>query len=352
MRIEELMKKGAKITLGIVLAILLVACAGGVYVYNRVAHAPNINTKSESPKYLYVYPESKWDQVVDSLSARVDVRHGGDLRLMLKNMSKVSEPKVGAYLVEPNSTTLDLYKKLAFGHQSPVRLVVPSLRLPQQMWQRLSEQVMPDSTEIARAMTDKKLLAELGVQDSTLAYAIIPNTYEVYWSLSAEQLVRRLKKESDAFWNTERRAKADSLGISVGDVIILASIVEEESNKKDEYPLIAGLYLNRLRLGMPLQADPTVKFAVGDFSIRRVKGNHLAVDSPYNTYKYAGVPPGPIKIPSPAGIDGVLNAKNHKYIYMCAKADFSGYHAFAETFAEHQKNAQAYAKALNERGIM
>lgn len=349
--IVELMKKGAKATLGIILAILLVACGGGAYVVNRVAHAPNINTQSQSTKYLYVYPGSTWDQVVDSLSARVDVRHGGDLRMMLKNMSKVSEPKVGAYRVEPNSTTLDLYKQLAFGHQSPVRLVIRSLRTPEEMWQRLSEQVMADSAEIARAMTDKELLKELGVSDSTLAYNIVPNTYEVYWSISPEKLVRRLKKEADSFWTDKRRAQADSLGISTREVIILASIVEEESNMVDEYPLIAGLYLNRLRLGMPLQADPTVKYAVGDFGIRRIRGAHLAVENPYNTYKYAGLPPGPIRIPSTAAIDGVLGAKGHKYLYMCAKADFSGYHAFAENFAEHQKNAQAYTRALNERGI-
>lgn len=349
--IIELMKKGAKTCIGIVLVLLLVACGGAAYVLNRVAQSPGINTSSDTPKYLYVYPESSWDMVVDSLSARVDVKHSGDLRLLLKEISKLPTPKVGAYLIQPNSTTLDLYRMLASGHQTPVRIVVPSLRQPEQMWQRLSDQVMPDSAEIAHAMTDTTLLRRIGVTENTFAYHIIPNTYEVYWSLSAEQLVERLRKESERFWTEERRRKAEDIGLTRMEVVTLASIVEEESSKRDEFGTIAGLYLNRLRIGMPLQADPTVKYAVGDFGLRRIMHAHLQVDSPYNTYRHTGLPPGPIRIPSIAGIDGVLNAGKHRYIYMCARPDFSGYHDFAETYAEHKRNARAYTRALNERGI-
>lgn len=348
--IISLMKKGAKISLIVGIAILMVACSGA-YLFNRVAKAPAIDSGSDETRYLYVYPESTWDQVIDTLSANVHLKHSGDLRLMLKKISKNPTPKQGAYLIQPGSTTLDIFKMLSYGHQSPVRLVIPSVRLPQQMWARIATQVMMDSTQIAHAMTDTILLRKVGVQDSTLAYHIIPNTYEVYWSLSGEQIVQRLKKEWDRFWNNGRKEKAEKIGLTPEEVAILASIVEEESAKTDEYPLIAGLYLNRLRIGMPLQADPTVKYAVGDFGIRRIRHEHLQIESPYNTYKQAGLPPTPIRIPSQAGIDGVLNAKDHQYLYMCAKSDFSGYHDFAVSYAEHLRNARRYAKALNERGI-
>jgi UPF0755 protein len=179
----------------------------------------------------------------------------------------------------------------------------------------------------------------------------IPNTYEVYWNTPAEKLIERMKREYDVFWNNDRRRKAENIRLTPIEVSILASIVEEETAAPDEYPIVAGLYLNRLYKGMMLQADPTVKFAVGDFSLRRILNRHLEVDSPYNTYMYAGLPPGPIRIPSPKSIDAVLNHTVHNYLYMCAKEDFSGRHNFAVTLKEHNKNAEKYRAELNRRGI-
>jgi UPF0755 protein len=184
-----------------------------------------------------------------------------------------------------------------------------------------------------------------------MACIFIPETYEVYWTIGVEQLMERMKKESKFFWNAERTRKAKALGLTPDQVITIASIVDEETANNTEKPMIAGMYYNRYRKGMPLQADPTVKFALQDFEIKRIYNNMLDVDSPYNTYKNEGLPPGPIRIPSVAGIDAVLNLVKHNYLYMCAKEDFSGTHNFATTYDEHLKNAAKYSRALNARGI-
>ena len=179
----------------------------------------------------------------------------------------------------------------------------------------------------------------------------IPETYQVYWDISIEDFFARMKKEHNKFWNEDRRLKAKTIGMTPEEVCTLASIVEEETNNNDEKPMVAGLYINRLHTGMPLQADPTIKFALQDFSLRRITNQHLSIQSPYNTYLNTGLPPGPIRIPSPKGLDSVLNYVKHNYIYMCAKEDFSGTHNFASNYADHMVNARKYWKALNERKI-
>ena len=201
------------------------------------------------------------------------------------------------------------------------------------------------------AFTDKALLGELGADTATAAALFVPNTYEVYWNIAPADLLRRMKKEFDAFWTADRRALAAQMELSPFEVATLASIVEKESANAAERPAIAGMYLNRLRQGMKLQADPTVKFALGNFGLRRILHEHLTVDNPYNTYRYEGLPPGPICIPSPGAIDAVLHYARHSYLYMCAKEDFSGTHNFAVTYEEHLANARRYAEALDRRGI-
>ena len=200
-------------------------------------------------------------------------------------------------------------------------------------------------------MNDSTWCDSLGFTRETIPALFIPNTYEIYWNVSPERFMARMKQEYNRFWTEERRKKAEALGLTPVEVSTLASIVEEESAVADEYPTIAGLYLNRLKAGMPLQADPTVKFAAGDFALQRILDKHLAIDSPYNTYKYAGLPPGPIRIPSIRAIDAVLNPAHHRYFYMCAKEDFSGRHNFAATLAEHNRNANRYRAELNRRKI-
>jgi len=221
----------------------------------------------------------------------------------------------------------------------------------EQMAARLSTKIMIDSTEIIRALTSNETCEKLGYDTCTIACAFVPNTYEVYWDISVDKLLLRMVTEHEKFWNTERKQKAHTIGLEPNEVSTLASIIDEETANNDEKPMIAGMYLNRLKSGMPLQADPTVKFALKDFALKRIYHNHLEVESPYNTYKHTGLPPGPIKVASIKGIDAVLNRVNHHYLYMCAKEDFSGTHNFAVTYQEHLKNAARYTKALNERNI-
>ena len=210
---------------------------------------------------------------------------------------------------------------------------------------------MIDSLELATAFSDSLLISQSGYNVQTLPALFIPNTYQVYWNISPDKLIERIIKENKKFWNADRLKKAEELKLTPIEVSTLASIVEEETANKLEKPMVAGLYLNRLKRGMLLQADPTVKFGLQDFTLRRILNKHLLVDSPYNTYKYAGLPPGPIRIPSIDGIESVLNYSRHNYLYMCAKEDFSGTHNFAENMAQHQINARKYQQALNKRNI-
>jgi UPF0755 protein len=260
-------------------------------------------------------------------------------------------PRTGRYRVLPEMTCLQLYRLLRNGTQEPTHIVVPTARTMGKLAAVLGQSLMVDSAEIASVLTDSTYLAEHGYSKATIPALFIPNTYEVYWDISVDKLVERMERENNRFWTAERKAKAQACGLTHEQVATLASIVDEETANNGEKPMIAGLYLNRLRLGMLLQADPTVKFAVGDFSLRRILNKHLKVESPYNTYLVEGLPPGPIRIASIAGLEAVLNHAEHNYLYMCAKEDFSGTHNFATTLSEHYRNARRYVKALNDRGI-
>ena len=215
----------------------------------------------------------------------------------------------------------------------------------------LSKKLMLDSTTIARALTDSAFCARYDCDTATIAAMFVPNTYDIYWNVGMDKLMERMVQEHKRFWNAERTAKAKAIGMTPLQVSTLASIVDEETANTAEKPMIAGMYINRLRTDMPLQADPTIKFAWKDFALRRIYHKLLDIDSPYNTYRNTGLPPGPIKVASVAGIDAVLNHVEHDYIYMCAKEDFSGTHNFARTYKEHLANAAKYTKALNERNI-
>ena len=255
----------------------------------------------------------------------------------------------GCYPIFPGMTHLQLIQRVQRGEQVPVKLTINYMRLPEQFASKVSDQLMLDSVEIMNYITDKQKMVELGYAPEHLFALIVRNTYEVWWTISIEKLMQRLKKENDAFWNAnDRRAKAQKLGLTIPEVITLASIVEEETNHQPEKSRVAGLYLNRLRKGIRLQSDPTVKYALKDFKLNRILFEHLKVDDPYNTYMYAGLPPGPIRLPSVATIDAVLNAEKHNYIYMCAHPDFNGTHNFAVTLAEHNRNAAKYHVALRK----
>ena len=259
--------------------------------------------------------------------------------------------RTGRYLMEPGMTHLQLYRNLRNGMQEPLNLTIPTSRSMTLLAKSLSQHLMIDSATIAAALCDSNICARYGYTKATIPALFVPDTYEVYWNMTIEGLLDRMAKENAHFWNKERLKKAEECGLTREEVVTLASIVDEETANDSEKPMIAGLYMNRLRMGMPLQADPTVRFAVGDFTLHRILHTHLLTESPYNTYLYAGLPPGPIRIASQAGIDAVLGYTRHHYIYMCAKEDFSGTHNFAATYDEHIRNARRYTKALNKRGI-
>lgn len=267
----------------------------------------------------------------------------------LKGLSK--SVRAGRYILKEGMSAKSVVGMFRGGMQSPVRLTFNNIRTLPQLAGRLAEQIEPDSITLLAHLSSPEVAAKYGFKPEEMIGMFIPNTYEVWWNITPESLTDRMKKEYDNFWNEERVAKLERTRLTQKEVTTLASIICEETRMTDEMPTMAGVYINRLRRGMLLQADPTVKFAIGDFTIRRVLNRHLEIDSPYNTYKYAGLPPSPICMPSIKGIDAVLNYKESSYLYFCAKEDFSGYHNFARTLSEHNQNARRYANALNKAGI-
>ena len=257
----------------------------------------------------------------------------------------------GRYEIGSGTGALILFHHMKNGQQVPVRLTIPSVRTMDRLAEELSEKLMVSKEELMTTFESRDSCAKYGVTPETMACIFIPETYEVYWTISVNRLIEKMQKESKNFWNDERTRKAKALGLTTDEVITLASIVDEETANNAEKPMIAGMYYNRYRQDMPLQADPTVKFALKNFDIKRIYNNMLDVQSPYNTYRNKGLPPGPIRIPSVAGIDAVLNLVKHDYLYMCAKEDFSGTHNFAKTYDEHLQNSAKYSQALNARGI-
>ena len=331
----------------IVAALLAIAVVAGLIVANMLCH-------SLSPKettYIYIDQDDDIDSVRSKLIATdADISMTAfDWLVSAKHYDEHIRP--GRYEVSDRLSTLDLFRDLRNHNSKPINLVVPSVRTIDLMAGRLAHQLMIDSTTIATKFHDPETWKALGYNQETFPALFIPNTYEVYWETSIDKLMERLSNENKAFWNADRTAKAEKIGLSKNEVVTLASIVDSETANNGEKARIAGLYMNRLHRGILLQSDPTVIFAVGDFTIRRVLNVHLQTPSPYNTYRVAGLPPGPIRIPSIAGIDAVLNYEHNDYIYMCAKEDFSGTHNFAVNYAEHMANARRYINALNQRGI-
>ncbi|MCM1033092.1 MAG: endolytic transglycosylase MltG [Odoribacter sp.] len=289
--------------------------------------------------------------VKDSLTCRLGDNYGS---LVYRLWALASgDPMIahGSYLIEPGTSALRTANDISKGQQTPVRVTLNNMRTLDDLTKRLGSKIEASPSEFKEALTRLLASDEKYGKPEEFAAAFVPDTYEFYWTDSPETVISKLVAERDNFWNEERLAKAARLGLSPVEVTTIASIVEEESNKSDEHPMIARLYMNRLDKGMKLQADPTVKFAVGDFSLRRITGAHLRTDSPYNTYRNTGLPPGPIRIPRKSTIDAVLDAPDHNYIYMCAKEDFSGRHNFAVDYTTHKKNAKRYQAQLNRRGI-
>lgn len=311
------------------------------------------NTKKSEDFVLYLPAGSDYITLIDSVSGNDVLKNMATFELTARLMGyQQGRVRPGRYVIKPGSSNRDIITKLRIGAQDPVLVTISTGRKMTDIYAAVSTQIEADSAALARIFTDMATIQSLGLTPETMISVIIPNTYEMYWNVSPKEFLDRMKKEYDIFWSTQgRKDKCAAKGLSPQECATLASIVEKESNLDREKPVIAGVYLNRLERDIPLQADPTVVFAVDDFNIRRVLNKHLEYDSPYNTYKYPGLPPGPICLPSIASIDAVLNASRHDYLFFCAKPGYSSEHAFARTNREHEQNASRYRAWLNSENI-
>ncbi|MFZ5430715.1 MAG: endolytic transglycosylase MltG [Bacteroidota bacterium] len=320
----------------------------GYYAWLLFGYIFHDNVKQDF--VLHVSRDATYEVVTDSL-LKNDVLYNPKAFKWVSNKKEYpSLIKPGRYLLKKGMNTNELVNMLRAGQQSPVNVTFNNVRFPEQLAGIIARYLEADSTSLMAVLAPENA-PKFGFTPETYRAMFIPNTYQFFWTATPEEFADRMKKEYDRFWNEQRRQKAEALGLTPVEVATLAAIVQEETIKEDEKPRVAGVYINRLRRSMPLQADPTVKFAVGDFTLQRILFAHLEIDSPYNTYKHAGLPPGPITFPEISSIDAVLNFEQHNYLYFCAKDDFSGYHAFARTHAEHNRNAERWRRALNERKI-
>ena len=323
---------------------LVVVIAAGVTV--RWQFYGNAVTEERD---LYVSGRAEYAQMVDSLLPRI--RHHRAFGAYARRIDLEQTFKPGHYVLRPGMSVIEVARMLKLGTQTPVRVTINNVRIPAQLAQKLARQIDADSAAVMQALTSKALAAEVGFDSVTLFSMFVPDSYEFYWTVTPEKFVKRMKREYDRFWTPERDAKRKRSGLSRLEVMTLASIVYEETRKTDEMPRIAGVYVNRLRKGIPLQADPTVKYAMQDFGLRRILYKHLKYPSPYNTYINKGLPPSPICMPGKNAIDAVLDFERHDYIFFCARPTFDGYHNFARTLREHNANARAYSAELNRRKI-
>ena len=335
-------------------ALVCVAVVTGIIYYYFFE---GFSTKDKT-EYVCIDNNDNIDSVYSKLSPFASKHGMCAFRTLARHMQYADKIRTGRYAITPGDGAFSVFRHMRNGQQAPVSLTIPSVRTMDKLAGEISKRLLMDSTTLYRALTDEATCQKLGYDTATIACLFIPNTYDVYWNISTEKLLDRMQKESKNFWNVDRSVKANELKLTPIQVITLASIVDEETANNAEKPMVAGMYYNRLMLrnaeypnGMPLQADPTIKYAWKQFGLKRIYNKLLNIDSPYNTYRNAGLPPGPIRIPSIEGIEAVLNLKKHGYLYMCAKEDFSGTHNFAKTYAEHLANAAKYTKALNQRGI-
>ena len=346
-------KKGrsAKLTIIVVLGILLIfALAFGYWLF-RTVMSPNVKTPDGKEVVVYIPTGSTYDDVQAILTEANIIVNPKSFNWVAQKKEYPDNIRPGRYVIGNGINNNRLVNMLRGGHQTPVQVKFNNIRDVDQLAGRIGKQIEADSTSIASLLHNEEYIGQLGFNNRTIPALFLPDTYEFYWNTDAEGFVYRMFQEYNKFWDEERRQQASNKGLSPIQVSTLASIVNKETNMTDEMPRVAGVYLNRLKGNWLLQADPTLIYAWNDYSIRRVLEYHKQIESPYNTYKYVGLPPGPICIPSIAAIKSVLNAEDHHYYYFCAKEDFSGYHNFAKTLAEHNRNAAKYQQALNQRGI-
>ena len=344
------MKKTTWIIISLLAIIVFAVLGVGIKQYYHFAVSNFKSFDGESHSY-HVYPDMSMDSLMTEMLG--DYAMASDLAWCLHcRYLKFTNVKPGFYRFASHIANRDLIRRLQLGEETPIKLsFTQAIRTREQLAGHMGKRLLLDSADVKKRLDDKEYMAHFGLTPETAVCLFIPNTYEVYWTMSVDQLFARMYKEYERFWNEDRLAKAKKLGLTPVEVATIASIIASETNRKEEYPAIASIYINRLNKGIALQACPTVIFAVGDFSLRRVLKRHLAIDSPYNTYKYRGLPPGPIRLARPDVIDAVLNAPKTDYLYMCANPDFSGTHVFSSSYAKHSAVAREYQRELNRRKV-
>ena len=333
-----------------ILFVLIAAAALG-YLGYRVVYRSNVWLNEKDTYSLDIRSGSNWDNVKGQLYKNGIIIHRASFEWVARIMNYPDHIKPGHYIITKGMNNRQLFSKLRSGKQDPVKLVFNNIRTKEDLAGHIAEQIEADSASLSKLLNNTGYTGSLGFTPANILTMFIPNTYSVYWNISPEKFMERMHKEYDIFWNEKRQQRLKEIGLTRLQTMTMASIIEKETNRNDEKPDVAGVYMNRMKQGWLLQADPTLVFALGDFSIKRVLNVYKKIDSPYNTYMYFGLPPGPICMPSVSSIDAVLNYRQHKYMYFCAREDFSGYHNFAATQQEHELNAQRYQQALDRQGI-
>ncbi len=335
---------------GIFSLLIILICIFGLRYYWYI-FKPNIQMDGKTNTFLYIPTGADFSVVKDSLNKKNYLINAKSFEWVATKKDYATKIKPGRYRIKNGMSNNQLINLLISGKQEPVMLVFNNIRTKQDLAGRIGSQIEADSIKLLRLLNDPEYLQQFDVTPASAFSLFIPNSYEFYWNTSADQFIRKMYKEQKKFWNDTRVEKISLTGLTIPEVITLASIVEKETNKDAEKPIIAGVYMNRLQKSWPLQADPTLIFALNDYTIKRVLNFHKSIDSPYNTYLHTGLPPGPICLPSIASIDAVLNYRKHEYMYFCAKDDLSGYHTFAVTIDQHSRNAAKYQRALNKLNI-
>lgn len=330
--------------------ILAIAAATGAYLFYREFLKPNIRVEKQS-QFLYIPTGSNFEDVVRILKEKNLLVDEKSFRWSSGRLNYVDHIKPGKYQLKPHMSNKALITLLRSGQQVPVQLVFNNIRTKDQLAQKVSEQIEAPAMAIMHLMEDPDYTRQLGFTPDNILALFIPDTYEFSWNTSPDAFLKRIKKEYDKFWTDSIRQKAKSIGFKPAEISVIASIVQQETRREDEKSIIAGVYINRLKKGWRLEADPTLVFATGDYSINRVLNVYKTIDSPYNTYMYGGLPPGPICLPTITSLKAVLKYTKHNYMYFCAKDDFSGYHSYAATYDQHLLNARRFQRALDRRGI-
>ncbi len=344
MRNQTISWRYVSIIIGLLLLLAVYKIAADLFINN-------VNSSSKKPIYIYIKSNKSLDRLLFNLQNENILKNVQSFERIAKLINLTDNLKAGRYKIIEGMSNIAIIKLLKSGRQEPLNLVIKYARRKENLALTISNQLELDSAELISLMNDSSTLSTAKMDSNNIISLFVPNTYNVYWNISGKKLLERMQKEYNTFWNSSRTTKSILLKMTPQEITILASIVMSETNQSDEMPIVARTYINRMKIGMPLQADPTVLFALNDTSVKRVLSIHTALQSPYNTYLNIGLPPGPICLASPTAIDAVLNAPLHNYIYFCAKEDFSGYHNFAETFLKHQVNARRYQQELNRRGL-